>query len=682
MKYTVILLILIPSLLHAQPFTWRQEFNTIPVEVNGYDVPIPWIGGYQHTTPEFSDIDGDGDRDLLLGNGIGNLVFFENTGTMYQPEWLSFEDDFQDIIGPAWSVCKLVDIDSDGDEDLFFDCGNIYMQYYSNEGSTTYPIFSLVNDTLFDLSGNPIDATSFCLTDIDNDNDFDLFTGVWYTGGIKYYQNVGDSTSFTFSLITSNFENINPGSWCSPCFCDIDADDDLDLFIGNGNGKIWFYRNDGTPLQYDYTLVSDNWLGIDVDEYATPEFCDIDGDGDYDLWVGKDNFDHSEVPGDMLFYRNTGTTQVYSFTLDAETYLTLDFGYITNPGIIDINFDFNDDLFYYSGYVGWLKNTGILNTPAFQLQSYNVTGSGFPAASVNYGDLNGDNSEDIVVVYGWTGIVHFWYSNGDTVNPSFYEVYSFDAGDMAGYPILADMDGDGDNDFILGVSSYSFDPFIHYYENIGDPESPHFSLTTTNYLGWAELYDIFTMVDFDGDLDFDAVVELDSTNNLTYIENVGTAQNPQFGTPYYDFIPLPDNDMHFCDFSDIDNDGDMDAFVASAYGGIRFFRNTTGDTSAVQPRLSLDPHHGIQFSLGPNPANPVTWISYNLPYPQKAEIAVYNLLGQKVATLVSGMQMPGQKTLIWDAAKYSSGQYFIRMALSGSGGAGRHKTDPYAVTER
>ncbi|MBU1882324.1 MAG: T9SS type A sorting domain-containing protein [bacterium] len=69
----------------------------------------------------------------------------------------------------------------------------------------------------------------------------------------------------------------------------------------------------------------------------------------------------------------------------------------------------------------------------------------------------------------------------------------------------------------------------------------------------------------------------------------------------------------------------------------------------------------------PNPANPITWISYNLPYPQKAEIAVYNLLGQKVATLASCLQMPGQKTLIWNAGKYASGQYFIRMEVSGSG---------------
>ncbi|MFH1735741.1 MAG: T9SS type A sorting domain-containing protein, partial [bacterium] len=131
--------------------------------------------------------------------------------------------------------------------------------------------------------------------------------------------------------------------------------------------------------------------------------------------------------------------------------------------------------------------------------------------------------------------------------------------------------------------------------------------------------------------------------------------------PYVDFI-VPDSlDYNVCDFCDVDNDGDMDAFFGSILGGIRFFRNTTGDTSAVQPRLSLDPLHGIQFSIGPNPANPITWISYNLPYPQKAEIAVYNLLGQKVAILASGLQMPGQRTVIWDAANYSSGQYFVRL---------------------
>ncbi|MBU0520314.1 hypothetical protein KKA00_09740 [bacterium] len=60
-------------------------------------------------------------------------------------------------------------------------------------------------------------------------------------------------------------------------------------------------------------------------------------------------------------------------------------------------------------------------------------------------------------------------------------------------------------------------------------------------------------------------------------------------------------------------------------------------------------------------ANPITWISYNLPYPQKAEIAVYNLIGQKVATLVSGLQMPGQYRVPWVAEDVSSGVYWVRM---------------------
>ncbi|MFH1735919.1 MAG: T9SS type A sorting domain-containing protein [bacterium] len=87
-------------------------------------------------------------------------------------------------------------------------------------------------------------------------------------------------------------------------------------------------------------------------------------------------------------------------------------------------------------------------------------------------------------------------------------------------------------------------------------------------------------------------------------------------------------------------------------------------------RLSLDPAHGIHFTLGPNPANPITWISYNLPYPQKAEIAVYNLLGQKVATLASGLQMPGSHRIPWVADDVASGVYWVRMEVSPSAGLG------------
>jgi hypothetical protein len=73
----------------------------------------------------------------------------------------------------------------------------------------------------------------------------------------------------------------------------------------------------------------------------------------------------------------------------------------------------------------------------------------------------------------------------------------------------------------------------------------------------------------------------------------------------------------------------------------------------------------------PNPANPVTWISFTLPAPQQATLAVYNILGAKVTTLASGFQMPGTHNVIWNASQYSSGLYIIRLETGGWTQAGR-----------
>ncbi|HUL42760.1 MAG TPA: FG-GAP-like repeat-containing protein [Bacteroidota bacterium] len=63
----------------------------------------------------------------------------------------------------------------------------------------------------------------------------------------------------------------------------------------------------------------------------------------------------------------------------------------------------------------------------------------------------------------------------------------------------------------------------------------------------------------------------------------------------------------------------------------------------------------------PNPFNPSTSIRYMLPADSRVVLKVYNLLGQVVATLVSGLQTAGTKEARWDAGAYSSGIYFYRM---------------------
>jgi hypothetical protein len=70
------------------------------------------------------------------------------------------------------------------------------------------------------------------------------------------------------------------------------------------------------------------------------------------------------------------------------------------------------------------------------------------------------------------------------------------------------------------------------------------------------------------------------------------------------------------------------------------------------------------FSNYPNPFNPVTVISYQLPVISDVELSIYNLLGQKIAILVSGKQEAGFHQLEWDASGLSSGIYYYRIEVA------------------
>ena len=80
----------------------------------------------------------------------------------------------------------------------------------------------------------------------------------------------------------------------------------------------------------------------------------------------------------------------------------------------------------------------------------------------------------------------------------------------------------------------------------------------------------------------------------------------------------------------------------------------TGDESLLPDRFSLSQNY-------PNPFNSSTIIQYTLPEPVWVRLEVYNILGQKVATLVDRTQQPGYYSYNWEATDEASGVYFYRI---------------------
>jgi uncharacterized protein (DUF1501 family) len=83
-------------------------------------------------------------------------------------------------------------------------------------------------------------------------------------------------------------------------------------------------------------------------------------------------------------------------------------------------------------------------------------------------------------------------------------------------------------------------------------------------------------------------------------------------------------------------------------------------TAVAQDAPDLPREHAL-YQNYPNPFNPTTTISYDLPFGGSVRLDVFNTAGERVATLVEGMESAGRHEVPFQAGRLPSGAYFYRL---------------------
>lgn len=522
--------------LHSQQFQRVIDYPQV-IGITG-TFNNPFSGGFNNIEHQFIDIDNDGDYDLFFLNSDRTFGWLENVGDKFNPVLKLSKDTIPGLNITDWFY--FLDIDNDGDYDLF--SGNTeFIRFLRNIGTSSSPKFIVEQDTVKDNEGNPMISefgSNAVFADIDGDGDFDFISGN-SAGTVTYYENIGNENQFDFRFITNFWQNIliigsgddlRHGS-SSFDFADIDSDSDLDLIWGDFFSRSLYYiENQGTPTEPSMVLVS-NVYPMNADSVYTSGYNMprfVDIDGDGKLDLFVSVLYDPTVPQSLMYFNNEGTPQF--------------------PSHVKIT----DDFIY-------TLDVGNNSHPAFI-------------------DIDSDGDVDMFIgsLSNPLGSLHFFENIGTASNPLFVyrdSTYGGIQSDLSVTPVFGDLDGDGDFDLIIG----KFDGRIAYYKNDGDKYNPQFTFVEDLKDINQNVIDIGTsatpfFVDIDDDGDLDLIIGAFNGRFFLY-KNIGTssAHSFEFIQDYFFGLDVGDNSSPvLLDFND---NGKLELFSGSRHGDIFQYLN-------------------------------------------------------------------------------------------------------------
>jgi hypothetical protein len=302
-----------------QPMLANEVFEP-PVRLEADGKPIDTGDAWGHSSPCLEDVDGDGLRDLVLGDFGGKFNLYKNGGEKTAPTYTSIgklQADGADAAVRIYccigSQARFCDLNGDGTRDFIsnsYDPGHLY--YFRGLGDGKFA----KSEEVMDKAGVPVRSTPdqkqevqsfgsfYAPVDWDADGDQDMLIGC-FGGTLKLRINEGDATKYSFAAenvdVDAGDKPLKVAAHCCPVVADWDGDGLWDILAGSDDGSVTWFQNTGAKTSPKFaegvTLVEKHdGNGYDLlrwnDSDITPgirsqiDVVDHNGDGKLDLLLG------------------------------------------------------------------------------------------------------------------------------------------------------------------------------------------------------------------------------------------------------------------------------------------------------------------------------------------------------------------------------------------------------------